>query len=118
MMVTPIGRIRDADELALATGICPGCGRGDAVSLPIPAAESSMLSDGRVIARPLDKLWCPGCGLIRHRHPPAPAEISAIYSGAYGLPALTGTGEQFRGRAYASAVLEALGEPRDGPRPR
>jgi hypothetical protein len=33
--------------------------------------------------------------LIRHRQPPMPAEISAIYSGAYGLPALTGTGEQF-----------------------
>jgi hypothetical protein len=30
---------------------------------------------------------------------PTLAEISAIYSGAYGLPALTGTGEQFRGRA-------------------
>src|ERR1700730_17081512 len=114
MMVTPIGRIRDADELALAIGICPGCGRGDAVGLPIPAAQRSMLSDGRVIARPLDKLWCPACRLIRHRHPPAPAEISAIYSGAYGLPALTGTGEEFRGRAYASAILEALGEPRDG----
>ena len=34
--------------------------------------------------------------------------------GPYGLPALTGTGEQFRSRAYASAILEALGKPRDG----
>jgi SAM-dependent methyltransferase len=114
MMVTPIGRIRDADALPLATEICPGCGRSDAVGLPIPAAERSMLSDGRVIARPLDKLWCRGCGLIRHRQPPTPAEISAIYSGAYGLPALTGSGEQFRGRAYASAILEALGETTNG----
>ena len=70
-----------------------------------------MLSDGRIIARPLDKLRCPGCGLIRHRHPPDAAEISAIYSGAYGLPALTGTGEQFRGKAYASTILDALGKP-------
>jgi SAM-dependent methyltransferase len=113
MTRTPIGRVRDADALPLAAEICPGCGRGDAVGLPIPAARS-MLSDGRVIARPLDKLWCRGCGLIRHRQPPTPAEISAIYSAAYGLPALTGTGEQFRGRAYASAILGALGEPRDG----
>jgi SAM-dependent methyltransferase len=113
MTGTPIGRVWDADALPLAAEICPGCGRGDAVGLPIPA-ERSMLSDGRVIARPLDKLWCRGCGLIRHRQPPTPAEISAIYSGAYGLPALTGTREQFRGRAYASAILGALGEPRDG----
>jgi hypothetical protein len=48
-----------------------------------------------LIARRLDKLSCWGCGLIRHRQPPTPAEISAIYSGAYGLPALTGTDEQF-----------------------
>ena len=98
----PIGRVRDADALPLAAEICPGCGRGDAVGLPIPA-ERSMLSDGRVIARPLDKLWCRGCGLIRHRRTPTPAEISAIYSGAYALPALTGTGEQFRGRVMPRA---------------
>jgi SAM-dependent methyltransferase len=98
----------------LANETCPGCGRSDGVSLPIPAAEHSMLSDGRIVPRRLDKLCCPGCGLIRHRHPPSPAEISAIYSGAYGLPALTGNGEQARGRAYASAVLDALGEPADG----
>jgi SAM-dependent methyltransferase len=67
-----------------------------------------MLSDGRIIVRPLDKVRCAGCGLIRHRHPPAPAEISAIYSGAYGLPALTGTGEEARGRAYAAAIVDAI----------
>jgi hypothetical protein len=100
MTRTPIGHVRDAAALPLAAEICRGCGRGDAVGLPIPAARS-MLSDGRVIARPFDKLWCRGCGLIRHRRPPTPAEISAIYSGAYGLPALTGTGEQFRGRLCA-----------------
>jgi len=109
MTMTPIGR-GDADGLPRASESCPGCGRSDAVSLPIPG-ERSMLSDGRIVARPLDKLRCPGCGLIRHRHPPDAAEISAIYSGAYGLPALTGTGEQFRGKAYASAILDALGKP-------
>ena len=112
MTGTPSGRVRDADELRQAAGVCPGCGRSDAVGLPIPAPERSMLSDGRMIARPLDKLWCRRCGLIRHRHPPTPAEISAIYSGAYGLPALTGSGEQFRARAYASVILDALGEPK------
>jgi hypothetical protein len=62
--------------LALAAEICPGCGRGDAVGLPIPA-ERSMRSDGRVIARRLDKLWCWGCGLIRHRQPKFPRSIPA-----------------------------------------
>ena len=108
MTTTTMGR-GDADGSPRAGETCPGCGRSDAVSLPIPG-ERSMLSDGRIIARPLDKLRCPGCGLIRHRHPPDAAEISAIYSGAYGLPALTGTGEQFRGKAYASAILDALGK--------
>src|SRR3954453_17482993 len=104
MMVTPTSSFRGADRLAPAAAeTCPSCGRNDGVSLPIPAAERSMLSDGRIIAGSLDKLWCPGCGLVRHRHPPTAAEISAIYSGAYGLPALTGTGEEARGRAYAAA---------------
>jgi 2-polyprenyl-3-methyl-5-hydroxy-6-metoxy-1,4-benzoquinol methylase len=108
-MVKPTGSIRGADGLALAAETCPGCGRHESISLPIPADRRSMLSDGRIIARPLDKLWCPGCGLVRHRHPPTAAEISAIYSGAYGLPALTGTGEQARGRAYAEAIVDAIG---------
>jgi hypothetical protein len=82
MMVTPTGSIRGADRLAPVAETCPTCGRDDGVSLPIPAAERSMLSDGRIIARSLDKLWCPGCGLVRHRYPPTAAEISAIYSGA------------------------------------
>lgn len=108
MMVTPTGSFRGAEELAPAAETCPGCGRRQGVGLPIPAAGRSMLSDGRIIARPLDKLWCGGCGLVRHRHPPTPAEISAIYSGAYGLPALTGTGEEARGRAYAAAIVDAI----------
>jgi SAM-dependent methyltransferase len=73
-----------------------------------------MLSDGRIIARSLEKLWCADCGLVRHRHPPTAAEISAIYSGAYGLPALTGTGEEARGRAYAAAIVDAIGGRKPG----
>ncbi|MDB5551018.1 MAG: hypothetical protein JWL86_1002 [Rhizobium sp.] len=109
MMVAPTGSIRGVDELALAAETCPSCGHNQSISLPIPAAGRSMLSDGRVIARALDKVKCRGCGLVRHRHPPAAVEISAIYSGAYGLPALTGTGEQSRGRAYAAAIVDAIG---------
>ncbi len=73
-----------------------------------------MLSDGRIIARPIDKLWCPVCRLVRHRHPPAATEISAIYSGAYALPGLTGAGEQARGRAYAAAIVDAIGARQTG----
>jgi SAM-dependent methyltransferase len=113
-MASSIGEVRGAEELPLVDGPCPACGSGGAIGLPIPAADRSMLSDGRIIARPLDKLWCRGCGLVRHRHPPAPAEVSAIYSGAYGLPALTGPGEQARGEAYASAIIAAVGERRAG----
>jgi SAM-dependent methyltransferase len=108
-MAAPTSRAGQSNELPRAGETCPGCGSSASVGLPVPA-ERSMLSDGRIVARPLDKLWCRGCGLIRHRHPPTAAEISAIYSGAYGLPALTGSGEQFRGKAYAAAVAGALGE--------
>src|SRR5437868_6202820 len=100
--------------IALATETCPTCACRQSVSLPIPAAGRSMLSDGRIIARSLEKLWCPGCGLVRHRNPPTAAEISAIYSGAYGLPALTGTGEEARGRAYAAAIVDAIGGRKSG----
>ena len=99
-----------ADEPPLAAGPCPACGSGDAVGLPIPAADRSMLSDGRIIARSLNKLWCRGCGLVRHRHPLASAEISAIYSGSYGLPGMTGPAEQARGEVYASTIIAAMGE--------
>jgi len=108
MMVSPTGSFRGAGQLAPGAETCPGCGRGEGVGLPVPAAGRSMLSDGRIIARSLDKIRCAACGLIRHRHPPAPAEISAIFSGAYGLPALTGSGEDARGRAYAEAVIDAV----------
>jgi SAM-dependent methyltransferase len=108
MIMTPTDGIRGADRPALTADTCPACGRYDGLGLPIPVAGRSMLSDGRIIARPLDKLWCGGCGLVRHRHPPTPAEIAAIYSGAYGLPALTGSGEEARGTAYAAAVAGAI----------
>jgi len=112
MTITPPGNIWGAVTSAIET--CPTCACRQSVSLPIPAAGHSMLSDGRIIARSLEKLWCPGCGLVRHRHPPTTAEISAIYSGAYGLPALTGTGEEARGRAYAAAVVDAIGGRKPG----
>ncbi|NOJ47790.1 class I SAM-dependent methyltransferase [Bradyrhizobium sp. WSM 1744] len=113
MVLAPTGSVQ-ADELTKAAEICPSCGCDEGVSLPIPAAGRSMLSDGRIIARAIDKIWCPVCGLVRHRYPPAAAEISAIYSGAYGLPALTGAGEQARGRAYAAAIVDAIGARQTG----
>ncbi|MBB3268199.1 SAM-dependent methyltransferase [Azospirillum sp. OGB3] len=67
-----------------------------------------MLSDGRIHSCPLDKLRCTACGLIRHRHRLSPEGVAAIYDHDYSLPAMTGTAEDARGRAYADVIANAI----------
>lgn len=88
---------------------CPACGGGSADALPVPVADRAMLSDGRVLPVSLDKLRCPGCGLVRHRRRLDPEEVRAIYADGYSLPQMTGAAESARGRIYAHTIVQALG---------
>lgn len=68
-----------------------------------------MLSDGRIIDAPINKVRCDGCGLVRHARPLCAAEVRALYDGDYELPQRTGTGDAARATAYADALQRALG---------
>lgn len=87
---------------------CPACGGQGVVALPIPSSDRSVLSDGRIIPRGLDKVGCPACGLIRHREPLALAEVVGMYAEDYGLPAQSSLADDARGKAYARVVAGAL----------
>jgi len=63
-----------------------------------------MISDGRIIGCPLEKIRCARCGLIRFLEPLSTAAVAAIYATNYGLPLVVGVGEDKRGEAYASVV--------------
>jgi SAM-dependent methyltransferase len=72
-----------------------------------------MLSDWRVIDRPLAKADCLRCGLLAHREPPTSGEIArtfghgyALYAHAPGRPE-----ERRRQQAYAEWIAEAIGAP-------
>lgn len=58
--------------------------------------------------RGLDKVGCRSCGLIRHREPLSPAEVAAIYTEDYGLPAQSSLADDARSEAYARVVASAF----------
>ena len=92
-----------------AAGPCPACGAPDAVGLPIPVTDRSVVSDGRLVQRSLDKICCRECGLVRHRIRLTDTEVQKIYATDYSLPTRAGLADEARGRAYAAIVAEAIG---------
>lgn len=70
-----------------------------------------MLSDGRSIAAPLEKMHCEVCGLIRHSSPPSQAVIEAIFSRDYALHSrlVDNAFEAQRQSLYADWILDLLG---------
>jgi len=70
-----------------------------------------MLSDGRLVERPLDKADCSSCGAVGHRQPPSAAEVAATFDSGYSLYAhAPGRPEEdARQRAYADWIAESLG---------
>ncbi|MBU1312765.1 MAG: class I SAM-dependent methyltransferase [Alphaproteobacteria bacterium] len=87
---------------------CPACRGQNFAALPIPSSDRSVLSDGRIIPRRLEKIGCSTCGLIRHRTPLAPAEVAAIYAEDYALPGQSRLADDARGESYARIVADAL----------
>ncbi|MGE7470871.1 class I SAM-dependent methyltransferase [Bosea sp. NPDC003192] len=87
---------------------CPACGGRETVALRPPSDRQSIISDGRILPRPIDKLGCPDCGLVRHRRQLGASKVAAIYSQDYGLATHGERSDDARGEVYSSLVIEAL----------
>lgn len=71
-----------------------------------------MLSDGRRITAPLEKLHCDVCGLIRHALPPSQSQIEAIFGRDYVLHTrlVNNAYENVRQNRYAEWIIDLLRE--------
>lgn len=71
-----------------------------------------MLSDGRRITAPLEKLHCDVCGLIRHAVPPSQSQIEAIFGRDYVLHTrlVNNAYENVRQSRYAEWIIDLLRE--------
>lgn len=84
---------------------CPLCA-GTAIALPVPHPGRSVVSDGRVIARPLQKMSCLQCGAACHASNLADDDVRAIYAGDYALAAAAPESDAARARIYAGWIRE------------
>lgn len=95
---------------------CPICEADAWLPLPSPAAGRSMLSDGSVLEKTLEKCTCSGCGLVRHVEGPGEDDIQSYFGPSYALgdgqPNIGFEGE--RQTRYAGWITRALGEFRPG----
>lgn len=85
---------------------CPACGAVEAQALPIPHPTQSVLSDGHIFARPLVKVRCMICGLIRHREIPDADTVRAFYDDSYDLAAETAPSDIPRSNGYADVLTQ------------
>ena len=89
---------------------CPLCG-GNSAALPLPHADQSMLSDGRVIARALAKLSCIVCGAAFHAAETCGPDIREIYHGGYALAGAAPKSDAARARAYCRWIQSECSTP-------
>jgi SAM-dependent methyltransferase len=88
---------------------CAICGAADIYALPIPHDERSVLSDGRILPRPLAKLGCRACGATFHAVAPPPEEVQGFFDDAYSLPSASPEADRARGAAYAAWITSISG---------
>jgi trans-aconitate methyltransferase len=88
---------------------CTICGGSDAVTLPVPHPAHAMLSDGRLVARPVRKVSCLGCGLVSAWPRLQPGDVRQFYDRNYDLGLGIGAGDAARGARYARVMAEAAG---------
>ena len=91
---------------------CPICEADAWLPLPSPAAGRSMLSDGSVLEKTLEKCTCSGCGLVRHVDGPGEDDIQSYFGASYALgdgqPNIGFEGE--RQTRYAEWITSVLGK--------
>jgi len=85
---------------------CIACHTETFHSLPIQ--PRGMMSDGRIVEKPLSKEQCVECGLIRHTSPLSQDDIIALYQTDYGLPSAAPEADFARAEAYCRVICSAL----------
>jgi SAM-dependent methyltransferase len=88
---------------------CVACGADEWREVG-PAIGRSILSDGKVMSRPLERVQCERCGLARHRRPLGAADVAKFYDSDYALydqPA-GGRFEEVRQQRYADWLIDAF----------
>lgn len=83
---------------------CPVCACA-LRALPVPTPGRSILSDGRIVARSLEKASCLSCGLACRIEQVDAAAIKSIYSDSYSLSAVSPSADQARAAAYAARLV-------------
>jgi SAM-dependent methyltransferase len=82
---------------------CPLCA-GEAVALAFPHPAQSMVSDGRILQRPLAKISCLSCGVAFHAEGMSGDEIRTIYDDEYALARWSPKSDAQRARAYCNWI--------------
>jgi SAM-dependent methyltransferase len=100
------GRADDAAALR-ATGPCPICGADAREAMP-GGPSGAMLSDGRVVDRPLNKTSCGMCGCVSHAVTPDSGAVSAWYAQNYMLSTASPKADTARAAAYCRWITRVL----------
>jgi SAM-dependent methyltransferase len=95
----------------LPTPACFVCGASTTL-LQVPFPCQAMLSDGSLVGEKLLKMSCGDCGAALRWGSRAPDRVRAPFSASYGSGSLLARAESARGKAYAAALLERLGDRR------
>lgn len=90
--------------------ICSCCGK-TGIQLPKPNLSRSMISDGRIIKKPLEKSICFSCGAIFHTFPPSLEEVHEIYSDTYSLTKASISTQLQRASRFVECLLRYYNVP-------
>lgn len=95
---------------ALDSVVCPACSTTDTDDLPIPHPTRSMVSDGRIIQKPLRKRSCKACGYGFHSVQLSSENLRDLYSEDYNLGQRDPQAEINRAKLYAHEIKTFLTE--------
>jgi len=86
---------------------CRLCG-GKLLHLPIPIIGRSMLSDGRILQKSLEKTSCLSCGGVSHVESLSEEIVKGIYNDEYSLTTISPASDKVRAIAYAQAIAQLV----------
>jgi len=86
---------------------CRLCG-GKLLHLPIPIIGRSMLSDGRVLQKSLEKTSCLSCGAASHAESLAEETVKSVYDDDYSLATVSPAADKVRAIAYVRALAQLV----------
>jgi len=87
---------------------CPVCGSPETVDLPVPNSVRAMISDGRLMPRPLRRRSCCNCGYGFHTIAPTSRDLLEIYGTKYSIGLRDVEAGHKRALAYGSQISDFL----------